>query len=291
MKPYYTKVTSHLDPAIKIRYDEMPHFYPHWHYHDEYELVYIHQSSGIRYVGDNISPYHPGDLVLLGSLLPHIWINEVSAEVTEASMASATVIHLQPQFVHNSFFDLSAMSELKKLFEKAFRGIRFIGVNQIENDLQDIRQRKGTQRVIAVLHLLSRLSNHNQYEFLSSNAYHQISSRQRNDRLSNIHNYIVRHFRTPIHLDTLANIACMTPQAFCTYFKRKTGKTVFTYINKLRIGYSCKLLIETEWTIGHIAQESGFNSTTFYNRKFKENLGFTPKAYRKKHQHKQFYNR
>jgi AraC-like DNA-binding protein len=289
MKPYYTKVTSHLDPAIKIRYDEMPHFYPHWHYHDEYELVYIHQSSGIRYVGDNISPYHPGDLVLLGSSLPHIWINEADTASTSPPMAAATVIHLQPQFVHNRFFDLPAMGELKNLFEQIHRGIRFIGVDKIEDDLQYIQQSSGANRVIRVLHLLSRLSSHAQFELLSSKAYHQISSRQRNDRLSNIHNYIARHFRAPIQLDTLADIACMTPQAFCTYFKRKTGKTVFTYINKLRIGYSCKLLIETEWTISHIAQESGFNSTTFYNRKFKENIGITPKVYRKKHQHQRLY--
>lgn len=283
MKPYYTKVTSQYDNAITIRYDEMEVFYPHWHYHDEYELVYIHKSSGIRYVGDSINPYHAGDLVLLGSLLPHIWINQVDERKKNRELAASTVIHFQQKFVHNDFFDLKLMKDLKDLFERSARGIRFICFSGIEEQLQVIQTSTSTDRMIAVINLLAQLCKHDQYEYLSSKDYHRVASRQRNDRLSRIHNYIAGHFRERIKLETLAGIAHMSPQAFCSYFKRKTGKTVFTYINSLKIGYSCKLLIETEFTIDHIAQQSGFNSTTFYNRKFKNIMQLTPKAYRKKY--------
>ncbi len=284
MKPYFTTVTSNYDHAVTIRYDEMEVFYPHWHYHDEYELVYIHKSSGIRYVGDSINPYQPGDFVLLGSLLPHIWINKVGEEPKEnTELAASTVIHFQPKFVHNGFFALPAMKNLKDLFDQSVRGIRFIQFPNIEEHLQRIQTSTSTDRIIAVLSLLGHLYKHDQYEFLSSKDYHRIALRQRNSRLSSIHNFIAGHFREKIKLDTLAGIAHMTPQAFCGYFKRKTGKTVFTYINDLKIGYSCKLLIETELTIDNIALQSGFNSTTFYNRKFKGKMQLTPRAYRKKY--------
>lgn len=289
MKPYFTTVTSNYENAVTIRYDEMEVFYPHWHYHDEYELVYIHKSAGIRYVGDSINPYQPGDLVLLGSLLPHIWINKVEEEREKSELAAATVIHFQPEFVHNGFFDLPDMKILKDLFEQSVRGIRFIHFPGIEEYLQLIQSNTSTDRIIAVLSLLTQLCKHDQYEFLSSKNYHRIALSQRNDRLSKVHNFIAGHFREKIKLNTLASIAHMSPHAFCGYFKRKTGKTVFTYINDLRIGYSCKLLIETELTIDHIALQSGFNSTTFYNRKFKSTMLYTPGEYRKKHKYKLLY--
>ncbi len=283
MKPFYTKVVSHFDNSVTIRYDEMEVFYPHWHYHDEYELVYIHKSSGIRYVGDSINPYHPGDLVMLGSLLPHIWINNVNPEGKQLDLAAATVIHFQPKFVRNAFFELPMMEKMKSLFERSSRGVRFIKFSGIEAYIREIQNNHSIDRMIAVISLLAELCKHEPYEYLSSKDYHNVVSSQRNNRLSKIHNFLAVNFHKKIRLQTLADMVHMTPQAFCSYFKRKTAKTVFTYIHDLRIGYSCRLLIETEMTIDQLAQQSGFNSTTFYNRKFKEKMMLTPKEYRKKY--------
>ncbi len=283
MKPYYTKVTTDFDQAVTIRYDEMKVFYPHWHYHDEYELVYIHRSSGIRYVGDAINPYRPGDLVLLGSLLPHIWINKIKHTEAHAKLAAATVLHIQPKFVHNSFFDLPLMHGVKKLFDLSSRGIRFVEFVGAADYLAKISDTQSTERVIALITLLNGLSKHQNIELLSSHEFHRVIRDQRGSRLGKVHNYIASHFRAKIQLNTLSELTHMTPPAFCNYFKRKTGKTVFSYINDLKIGYSCKLLMAGELTISQVAQESGYNSVSFYNRKFKEKMNLTPKEYRKKY--------
>lgn len=281
MKPFYTKVTTQFDNSVTIRCDEQKCFYPHWHYHDEYEIVFIHSSSGIRYVGDSINPYKPGDLVLLGSRLPHIWINWVDDNNNSQTKAASTVIHFQRKFIHNDFFELPLMDKVKKLFEQSARGILFKDFPGIETYLSNIQNSSSTERIIFILDLLAKLSNHNHHEFLSSHDYQQVASEQRNDRLSKIHAYIAVHFKEKISLNKLAEIAHMTPQAFCAYFKNKTNKTVFTYINDLKLGYSCKLLIEAKLNIEQIAFESGFNSITFFNRKFKEKMKMTPKTYRK----------
>ncbi|MBN2762992.1 MAG: AraC family transcriptional regulator [Bacteroidales bacterium] len=281
MKPFYAKATSYFDNSICIRHDEMPRFYPHWHYHDEYELVYIHKSTGIRYVGDNITPYFTGDLVLLGSRLPHIWLNDVVDSTTLENQAASTVVHFQRKFVHNDFFNLPLMENIRNLFQRSARGIRFIDFPDIEQRLDDIQTSQATDKMIMVLDLLNQLAKYAQTELLSSKEYHTVVANQRNDRLSKVHDYIVRHFKEKITLESLASIALMTPQAFCNYFKGKTGKSVFTYVNDLKIGYSRQLLIESDLNIDQIAFESGFNNTTFYNRKFKEIMKITPKQYRK----------
>ncbi len=281
MKPFYTKATSQFDNSFSIRYDEMPKFYPHWHYHDEYELVYIYKSEGIRYVGDNISPYLPGDLVLLGSKLPHIWINEQHRQSSEENLAASTVIHFQRKFVDNDFFAFPLMKPIRDMFLHSSRGIRFVEFNNMDSCLNEIRQCRSADKMIALLNLLNQLSNHSNIEYLSSHDYNSVAANQQNDRLSDVHEYIIRHFKEKISLEDLAEIAKMTPPAFCNYFKSKTRKTVFTYINDLKLGYSRKLLVETDLNIDQVAFQSGFNNTTFYNRKFKSKMQMTPKEYRK----------
>jgi len=282
MKPFYTKATSNYDNSISIRYDELSSLYRHWHFHDEYELVFIHKSSGIRYVGDNITPFKPGDLVLLGSRLPHIWLND--SEYNEDGgdkIAATTVIHFQKRFVHNGFMELPSMEQIKNLFLKSQRGICFPLFKNIEPVLQELQSAENAQRVILILKLLLDLAEYSNKEYLASESYIKIQNTHKHDRLILVHEYIAKNFRNKISLNELADIAHMTPQAFCNFFKKKTAKTIFTYINDLKIGYSCRLLMSTDLNIAQIANESGFNSTTFFNRKFKDRMEFTPKEYRK----------
>lgn len=283
MKPFYTKATTEVDPSIKIRYDEQKSLYPHWHYHDEYELVFIHRSSGIRYVGDSINPFEAGDFVLIGSGLPHIWLNEDTIEEPNSTRAAATVIHFQKKFLNNGFFELPLMNDIKKLFEKSEQGIRFINIKGIESKLNKIEKAHSAKRIIEILDLLHRLSQEKKIEILSS-AKHTISPLDpQSDRIIKVHNYIAQNFRNKIKLENLAQLVHMTPQAFCNYFKKKNKKPVFTYINDLRIGYSCKMLIEKNLNIEQVALECGYNNTTFFNRKFKEKMKMTPKEYRNKY--------
>lgn len=281
MKPFYTKtITDYHDP-ISIRKDELPNFYRHWHYHDEYELVYIHKSSGLSYVGDNISPYFPGDLVLLGSCLPHIWMDEYDETADPEKQAIATIIHIQKKFVHSDFFQFSSMSKIKQLFMHSARGIRFLGFKNIASRLEELHKSSAADRMILMLKLLNQLCEHQNRKLLSSTYYRLPESKRHDDRLSKIHDYILQHFREKITLQELSDIARMTPPAFCNFFKDKNRISVFTYINDLKIGYSCRLLIETDWNIDLVAYRSGYNNTTFFNRKFKEKMQLTPKAYRK----------
>lgn len=279
MKPFFTKVTTNYDPSINIRYFEDRDLDPQWHFHNEYELVYIHKSKGTRYVGDSILPYNEGDLVLLGSNLPHTWINDRLEDPT--AISSTTVIHLQENFVKNDFFDLPLMKKVKTLINNSKQGILFTEIKNIEQSLATIRSAENAHKVALVIQLLHELSISENSTMLSTKNY-VISADEHDERLGEILNYIIQNFKKKIVLNDLAEKAHMTPQAFCNYFKNKTRKTVFTYINDLRIGFSCRLLIEENLTIELVALYSGYNSTTFFNRKFKEKIGMTPKNYRHK---------
>ncbi len=283
MKPFYTKATSDNSNSISIRYEELEQFYPHWHYHDEFELVYIHKGSGIRYVGDGIAQFQTGDMVLLGSGLPHVWQSNPLENVSGEKKAVFTVIHIRQEFVHNEFFNLSMMSNIRKLFHESAQGISFLKFKSAEKYFGEIQKANSADKIIKLLELLSKLSKHKKTELLSSKEFNMALFDLNNDRLTNIFNFIIQKFRGKINLNTLADMVHMTPEALCSYFKRKTRKSIFSYIIDLRIGFSCKLLMNSDMNIEQVSQESGFPSTTFFNRKFKDKMHITPKQYRKQY--------
>jgi AraC-like DNA-binding protein len=68
--------------------------------------------------------------------------------------------------------------------------------------------------------------------------------------------------------------------AFCKFFKRATGLTVTDYLNDIRIGNACELLIETDLQIKEIAYQVGFQSLTYFNRVFLKKKKMTPREFR-----------
>ena len=75
MKPALIRI-RHNNSSVDFDDREYSFFYNPWHYHPELELTLILESYGQRLVGDNIENFAEGDLVLLGSNLPHVWKND-----------------------------------------------------------------------------------------------------------------------------------------------------------------------------------------------------------------------
>ena len=91
--------------------------YP-WHYHPEYELTFISNSHGVRYVGNNLENYFDHDLVLLGSNLPHCWINS-----GEVKFSRAIVIFLNEEFIN--WLNHGQFPEIMDMFRNSGKGIKF----------------------------------------------------------------------------------------------------------------------------------------------------------------------
>jgi AraC-like DNA-binding protein len=99
-------------------------------------------------------------------------------------------------------------------------------------------------------------------------------------RISNIYNYILQHYNKAITLDDVAREACMTPQAFCRYFKKHTRHTFVSFLNEMRINEACKKLTGNKFeSISVVAYKCGFTSITNFNRVFKSITGNSPRGY------------
>jgi AraC-like DNA-binding protein len=272
MKPILLKVPCGPSQSFSIRKDSSKYFYNYWHYHFELELTYIRKGSGIHFVGDNITNFESGDLVLLGSNLPHFWKSDAKYfEDDNEDFSESTAIHFTPDFWGEAFLNLPELIPVQSLLAKAGRGLRIFGETKVEvcRLMDEIYERQGLDRIFILAQALELISTSAETAFISSPGFDSTLNAADTKRLSAIYNYTLTNFTRKIKLQEVAAIAHMTPNAFCRYFKARTRKTYNAFLLEIRIGHACKLLIEDRLSIGQISFESGFQDCSNFNRYFK----------------------
>ncbi len=283
MKPHLlNKNMTEFVGSISAERHHFPHFLNLWHYHTELELVSIEKSTGTCFVGDSINAFAPGTLVLLGPNIPHKWqSDEQYFDADQSLEAEAYVVHFSNSFLRTEIKDIPELRSIGLLIEAAQLGIWFEGksVASVSRSMRQLTKLKGFQQFILFLEILEKLSREKRRKYLSSPGYVKIF-RDKNDRLGKVHTYVMDHFQRDISLDEVAGVAHMNKSAFCRFFKKALNKHFSQYLNEIRIGYACKLLLESEGTtISAIAYECGYNNASNFNRQFKLITGYTPSKY------------
>ena len=282
MQPLFLyKNTKSDQRSFLIRHVQVPHLYNIWHYHRELELMYVIKSNGTRFVGDSIQPFFDGDLVLVGSNVPHFWQNdEKYFEAKEGLYGELILIQFLDDFLGEGL-RLPEMQPIQRLFERAAHGLQIVGNTRQEAaaHLLSLACDNGKNKVLELLGLLDLLATSSDYRLLSSLGYQHQLPAQPSKRIQSVCEYLLQHYRQPIALAEVAKIANMSEKAFCRFFKKSTQKTMVQFITELRISHACKLLLSQEYPISQICFESGFNNLSNFNRVFKKITGQTPRAY------------
>jgi AraC-like DNA-binding protein len=138
---------------------------------------------------------------------------------------------------------------------------------------------------LSILDVLHKLSQSKKYETLASPEFTLPTTLYGENRLNHIINYISENFGRQIDLDELASEAAMTRTSLCRFFKSRTNKTVFQFINEFRVGKACQLLINGDMRITDICFYTGFNSITSFNRVFKSQKNVTPSEFKNNYTH------
>ncbi|MFS4466687.1 AraC family transcriptional regulator [Maribacter sp. 2210JD10-5] len=268
--------------SFMVTHHKEPYFLKIWHYHPELELVLTLQSIGTRFVGDSIKKFNPGDVVLLGKNLPHMWLNDDDYFGENSNLiAEDIVIHFKKEFLGFDFIESREMEHIFKLLYNARYGIKFI--NPKAKTLKRIQKlveiHDAFERTITFLNILNTLAKHEKYELLCTKDFVDSFKENQNETLDKAYEYIFKNFSGSLRLEDVAKEVCMNPSAFSRFFKRVNQKSFSKYINEIRIGYACKLLIEHKNNISTICYESGFNNISNFNRQFRSIMNMSPKEY------------
>jgi AraC-like DNA-binding protein len=280
MKPAYKSVSLMDSNSFKvIRQENKQEFDFPWHYHPEFELTYISNSQGVRYVGNNIENFYENDLVLLGSNLPHCWINSCDQE----EPSRAVVIYLNRDLV--KWLSDEQFSGMHALFGKSNQGIKFNNsvALKVRSKLYELLKADPFEKYIVLLQILQELSVTSEFHLLSQLGFSYELNYANNERINAVYEYVRKNYHKKISLSDISANVNMSEEYFSRFFSKSLMKSFFTFLNEYRINRACKLLIESDKQVSEICYQVGFESIPFFYRQFKKIKNCPPQSFRKQY--------
>ena len=237
--------------------------------------MWIVKGSGTAFIGDKIVSFTDGDLFFISSNLPHVFKSDRSNELVESLS-----LYFNQNLVLSSYDELPEFDKIKSFLSSFKQGIILNENNSIlvKQHLLSIEKTEGITRILKLINMLDYIANQRVHETIASPEYSSPKTRD-GEKINGIIEHLYSNYSKDISLNEIAEIAHMTPQAFCRYFKRHTRKSMVQYLNQIRIGKVCGWLQEKKITITESCYKAGFNNISNFNRQFKIITGFTPSGY------------
>ncbi|WP_207425461.1 AraC family transcriptional regulator [Pedobacter sp. SYSU D00535] len=287
MKPLFHKVPVKLQSSFSIRHDVKPNFGTIWHYHPELELHYNISGEGVKFIGDNISNFSPGEIILLGENLPHTWrCNEEYFQGTPDLNIEAIVIHFLPDCLGKYLLTLPEAYLIPKLYEKAKSGMIFYGATKekLARLMVSANEATNLDKIIVLLSILKTMAETEEYKTIvtGQTAFYQ-STESDTIRLNKVCTYTLSNYKKDITLEEIASISNLSVTSFCRYFKMMTKKTYYDFLIEIRISHACRALVEDKLPTEVICFDCGFNNVSNFYRHFKKVTGITPLEYKRKY--------
>lgn len=251
-----------------------------WHYHPEYEVVYIEGTDGNRHIGDHLERYESSDLALIGPYVPHL-----NFDYGANRDHTKVVIQWREDFMGTDFFQRPELADIKRLLALAQQGaVYFSGEtkHRVGTLMKQLPEQGRFDQLISLLEVLRILAlSAESYPIQAPSIVGEQDFRGQ-QRLKEIQQYVAQHYQEPIEMQTLATLAHLSEAAFCRFFKKNTGLTFTEYLNKYRIQAARQLLM-TDHTVTEACYGSGFAHLSHFNKTFKTLTGENPSEFKKKH--------
>lgn len=283
---FLKKNTKTFKQSFYVGKYTVPHTYDTWHHHVELEFLHILEGSGTRFIGDSIEAFSSGDLVLVGPNLPHVWRSDKMYYENDPTVNTEVVLaQFTRDFMGNDFLNLPEMHALRDLLDDSQQGLQITGATRdyVSEKLIQLAEMDINDRLLEFIQTLNYIGKSKQYRKLSSVGFIDSYQTKGADRIDRVYDFIMNNFTNDIGLTEAADIANMNETAFCRYFKSVTLKTFTEFVNEIRVGYACKLLLHEKLNMASVGYESGFKNVSYFNRVFKHTIGVTPLEYKRKH--------
>ncbi|QKZ15285.1 AraC family transcriptional regulator [Spirosoma sp. KUDC1026] len=278
MKLQFEKLEPETGSSFRFAHHTEPNAcWVHWHYHPEYEIVYIPGGTGPRQVGTHRSRYEAGELIFIGPNVPHLDFSHGCVEGYEE-----IVVQLRDDFLGETFLQRPELSAVRRLFEQAHRGLTF-GTQtrqQVAPLLVDMIEQSPFDRLLTLLRVLQVLACAADGEWLHTDGIQFAINPKEQERINRVCHYVEQHFESPVDVRVVADLVNLSVPAFCRYFKRMTRLTFTDFVNEYRVNQA-RHLLQSARPISDIGFAVGFNNLSHFNKTFREVTGQTPSAYRK----------
>jgi len=277
--------------SLVMKRSNIYHALNEFHTHPDLELLHVTEGKGTLLISETPISIKGGELILMGCNVPHLFRFEREG-FTDPIMLRGPIqlpinlmmLHFDPLIFGEAFINVPENGLIKQLLKQAGSGLLIEGTikEEVIAIMNTLLTAPVNERLIQLLILLNKLASQ-EHKPLTDDTEHMDFNRSDEARLTKIFLLTMHDFNKRIKLKTVAEAIYMAPNAFCNYFKQKTGKTYFEFLLEVRVNHACKLLRETDFPVVMICYDSGFTNLSNFNRQFKDITGKTPLGYRREY--------
>ncbi|GAB3895351.1 helix-turn-helix domain-containing protein [Spirosoma agri] len=278
MKLQFEKIEPEAGSSFRVIHTTEPETCRvYWHYHPEYEIVFIPFGDGQRRVGTNVSRYDEGELIFIGPNLPHL-----NFSYGKEGQFEEIVVQMRDDFLGEPFLHKPELTSVRRLFERAHRGLTFGNETKklVGPWLAQLPDQPPFERLLTLLRVLQQLADAPDGQPLHADGIRFDLNPKEQERINQVCQYVETHYAQPMDVRNVADLANLTVPAFCRYFKRITQLTFTDFVNEYRVNQARRLL-QSSRTVADVGFAVGFNNLSHFNKTFRAVTGQTPSAYRK----------
>ena len=250
-----------------------------WHFHPEYEIVYVEGTSGTRHVGDHTSVYEGSDLVFIGPNIPHL-----NFDYGVRTECEQVIIQMKESFLGKDFLDIPELGSIKILFEQSHYGLSFSGSTKklVGEKLKQLPELDHFEQLLSLLQILKLLANSGEMSVLNSAPAGNKSLQKEQHRMDFIYKYVETHFDQNPDVNFIAEQVHLTTAAFCRFFRKNAKMTFTDFVNQYRINQAKNHLLQDK-TVSETCFAVGFESLSYFNKLFKKIVGENPSNFKKRY--------
>lgn len=247
------------------------------HKQSSWEITYIVKGKGKRTMGDSVMEFGDGDLVFIPPHIPHFWDFDKN-HTNDKGMVNNITISFRTELLDRWASAFPEFTERIEHLKTVSSGISFNPAADavIAECILNMREEKPDELLPFVMHLILKIEENIDASFVVGRAS---ETDRTSERLNKVRLFTTNNFAKAITIDMVAAHVGMNRSSFCTFFKKATGQTYITYLNKLRVDRASNLLRQNNLSIPEVCCMVGFNDVPYFNRCFKNNRGMSPKDY------------
>jgi len=286
MLPVYQKIEANINHSFYVEHMKFGYFPNPLQFHPDIEILYVVRGTGTRFVGDSIERFGPGDIVIIGENIPHLWYSdEKYFKGNDNPISEVIFILFKKEIFGELFWDMPESKSIHKLIQLFQRGIRLTGntAREVSKMMMSICEVKGFRRIILLLSILELIENNKEFHILANPVLNNSINQADSERLNRVYEYVISNHDRKISLKEAAALASLSVPAFCRYFKKRTNKTFIQFLNEIRISFACRLLVEEDLPVSKTGYVCGYDNVSFFIKQFKKVTGYTPLDYRSIH--------
>ena len=283
MKPALEHLPKEKEESFVVKYFDYNYYPTPWHYHPEYEIVLVTESTGKRFIGDHSCNFEPGNLAFIGSNLPHTYRNDEKFYKPKAKLrAKSIVVHFSEASLGSDFLQLPEAKILQKLFQQSAMGLDINGHTNsvVSSQLEEMVGLSGMRRWLCLLEMLNTIAESKELTPICKTSLIGKNEKE-SQRLCTVFDWILHNYERDLRVTEAAELCNMSVNAFSRFFTLRTRKTFSSYVSNLRLNKAARLLVENELSVSDICYDCGFNNISNFNRQFLKQYEVNPVKYRK----------